>query len=139
MSYTQPTVSIFKIRHPEFANVNNELVSLVLNEAVSTVGDGWLEKDRAKAQMLLAAHTLAMEGEPQRSNSLSNGGVANSPALGQVIEMQDRDVKVKVSDKQQQVSENSSLGEIGKGFMQTSYGREYYLLLRRNAPSMCVV
>lgn len=139
MSYTQPTVSTFKIRYPEFEIVNNELVTLVLGEAISAVGDGWLEKDRAKAQMLLAAHTLAMEGEPQRSNSMTNGGVANSPAIGQVIEMQDRDVKVKVSDKQAQISENSGLGEIGKGLMQTPYGKEYYLLLRRNTPSMCVV
>jgi len=139
MPYVQPTVSIFKIRYPEFEVVNNELVELVLAESILAVGECWLEKDRAKAQMLLSAHTLAMEGEPARSNALQTGGVVNSPSAGQMIELQDRDVKVKLSDKQAQIAENSGLGEQGKRFMQTTYGGEYYQLLRRNSSSMIVV
>lgn len=139
MSYTAPTVKIFKLRFPEFAVVDNELVDLVLAESISAVGDGWLEKDRARAQMLLSAHTLAMEGEPARSQSLNDGGTVNSPVNGSIIEMKDRDVTVKLTDKASQISENSKLGDISKTYMQTPYGVDYYLLLGRNCSSVAVV
>jgi hypothetical protein len=139
MSYTMPTVTTFKARYPEFGVVQNELVQLVLDEAIATVGDCWLEKDRAKAQMLLAAHTLVMEGEPQRSTQLANGGTVNSAAIGQILELQDRDVKVKFSDKSQDVAQNSGLGDIARSYMLTPYGKEYYLILGRNVASVVVV
>jgi len=139
MPYIEPTASTFSIRYPEFACVDDALIQMILNDAISSVGDCWLEKDRAKAQMLLAAHTLSLEGEPQRSLAIENGGAVNNQSVGAIIEMQDRDVRVKFSDKQEQVAENSTLGAIGQGYMQTQYGKEYYLLLRRNAPSMMVV
>mgnify|MGYP000574941932 CR=1 FL=1 len=139
MSYTPPTVTTFKARYPEFSVVQNELVKLVLDEAIAAVGDCWLEKDRAKAQSLLAAHTLVMEGEPQRSTQLANGGAVNSAALGSILELQDRDVKVKFADKSKDISENSGLGDIAKDYMQSPYGKEYYLLMGRNVPSMVVV
>lgn len=139
MSYTAPTVTTFKARYPEFAVVGNELLKLVLDESIAAVGDCWLERDRAKAQSLLTAHTLSMEGEPSRSVQIANGGTVNGATVGTILEMQDRDVRVKFSDKSKDISENSRLGDIAKSYMLTSYGKEYYLLMGRNVTSMVVV
>lgn len=139
MAYIEPTAETFKIRFPEFGVVDSALVDLVLQDAFSAVGDNWLEKDRARGQMLLTAHMLTMEGEPSRSTSIANGETVNSAAAGPMIELQDRDVKVKLSDTSQQISEYSRLGDVSKAYMTNIYGREYYLLLGRNAPSMVVV
>lgn len=138
MPYTEPTVTTFKARYPEFSAVQNELVILVLNEAIVTVGDGWHEDDLAKAQSLLAAHSLVMEGEPQRSNAINNGGTANPGNVGPIIEMQDRDVRVKFANRLEITSGNSGLGDISQQYMQTQYGREYYLILCRNCDSVAV-
>lgn len=138
MPYTAPTVADFKARYPEFGPVPEPLLELVLNEAIATVGDGWHEDDRAKAQSLLAAHTLVMEGEPQRSTTIANGGTANAGNVGPILEMQDRDVRVKFANRLDSTSENSGLGDIGQSYMQSHYGREYYLLMLRNVDSVAV-
>lgn len=139
MSYSEPTIPLFKLRFPEFECVNNELVELVLADAISDVGDGWDDKDRARGQLLLAAHTLALEGEPARSRALDEGRTPNSPAAGQMIELQDRDVRVELSDKESNIAGSSNLGDLGRSYMQTPYGKDYYQLLKRNTGSFCVV
>lgn len=138
MAYIEPTVETFKARYPEFSAVPNTLVNLVLNEAFVTVGDGWHEDDRAKAQSLLVAHSLAMEGEPQRSNALNSGGSSNPINVGPVVEMQDRDVRVKFANTLETTGRNSKLGDISQGYMQSHYGKEYYLLMCRNVDAVAV-
>lgn len=131
MPYVTPTVETFKVRFPEFAPVNDALVGMVLNEAIDAVGETWLERDRAIAQMYLAAHKLAMMGEPQRTTGI---GVGNSPTTGAVKRRKVGDVETEFAG----VSSGGSGSSYG-GFGGTSYGLEYWRLLKMNFPSPMVV
>lgn len=129
MAYTQPTAGTFKARYPEFAPVSDDLVTLVLQEAIAQVGDTWVEKDRARAQMLLAAHTLTMEGEPGRTTT-GQGSAGTGPIK--------RD---KVGDVETEFAmPSASNGSSGlSGYMLTSYGKDFLDLMRRNFPAVAVV
>jgi hypothetical protein len=121
MAYTQPTPEIFKIRYPEFAPVSDALVGLIIDEAISQVGETWLEKDRARAQMLLAAHTLTMEGEPGRTTT-----GASTAGTGQIK----RD---KVGDTETEFAGSSaSVNGDPANYSATEYGRQFLLLMRKN-------
>ena len=133
MAYVEPSVTTFKARFPEFFNVSNTLIGLVLSECVASVGSNFLDKDRAAAQMYLAAHKLSMEGEPARSNSVANESVAANAASGPVVEFRDRDVSVKFAGVQEQ---SKGKGALSNAYAQTQYGREYLLLVRRNVASV---
>lgn len=73
MAYTPPTVQSFLARYVEFTPVDPAYLQAVLDECVAQVEDNWVEDDRARAQELLTAHTLKMEGQPAAS---AGGGVA---------------------------------------------------------------
>ncbi|MBX4889776.1 DUF4054 domain-containing protein [Rhizobium bangladeshense] len=132
MAYEAPTPATFKARYPEFTAVSDALVQLVLNDAISDVGDTWLEKDRARAQMLLAAHILTMEGEPGRTENGASGATAGTGIIK-------RD---KVGDVETEFATPSSSGGGGSalsGYGMTFYGRQYLELLRKNFPAVSVV
>lgn len=130
MSYQEPTAETFKIRFSEFVPVSDILVNLVLAEAIDAVGETWLERDRAKAQMYLAAHILSMEGEPSRTTT--GQGTATT---GPVKSRQVGDVKTEFAGA------GGASGGVsgGSGYLQTSYGRMYLELLRKNFPAVAVV
>lgn len=125
MSYVQPTAIVFKARFPEFTVVADVLVNLVLDEAIVQVGETWLERDRARAQMLLAAHTLTMEGEPQRSTS--GNGAAGSGLM----------VSRSVGDVSVTFANTSSASATGNGG--SHYGKEFDRLMRKNFPPVAAV
>lgn len=128
MAYVAPTPTTFKARFPEFVPVSDSLVGLVLAEAIAQVGETWLERDRARAQMLLAAHTLTMEGEPGRSTSGQG-----SAATGAVKRRKVGDVEVEFAG-----SGSGSGGSGATGFAASTYGQEYMSLMRRNFPAVAV-
>lgn len=130
MPYVQPTAETFKARFPEYAPVSNALVNLILAEAFDAVGSTWLERDRAKAQMYLAAHMLAMEGEPGRSNTGNGVGIT-----GPVKRRRVGDVETEFAGAGGASGGTSS----GSGYLQTTYGRAYLDLLRKNFPAVAVV
>ncbi len=129
MAYVQPTPATFKLRFPEFAAVSVDLIQLVLQEAFDEVGDTWLERDRARAQMLLTAHKLTMEGEPGRS--VSGQGSAGTGAVR----------RRKVGDVEVEFATPGSVvgGFAATGYTATVYGQEYLALLKKNFPSPMVV
>jgi len=129
MAYTQPTAATFKARYPEFVPVSDALVTLVLQEAIDQVGDTWLERDRARAQMLLAAHNLTMEGEPGRS--VSGQGSAGT---GTVRRRKVGDVEVEFATPGSNVG-----GFAATGYGATTYGQQFLALLKLNFPSPLVV
>ena len=129
MPYVQPTAATFKARFSEFAPVSDDLIALVLDDAIGQVGDTWLERDRAKAQMLLAAHTLTLEGEPARTTT----GVS-SASTGTVKRRKVGDVEVEFA-----TPGASTGGSGGNGFASTSYGAEYMRLMRLNFPAAIAV
>lgn len=130
MAYTVPTSATLKARYPEFKDVPEALIDLFLAEAVSDVGDTWLEKDRARAQLLLTAHKLTIEGEPERS--LTGVGSAGT---GQIK----RD---KVGDAETEFS-GSGAGVVASaqtlGLSDTAYGMEFMRIQRKNFPAVGVV
>jgi hypothetical protein len=129
MAYVAPTPGTFKARFPEFSAVSNDLVTLVLNEAFDHVGDTWLERDRARAQMLLAAHTLTMEGEPTRTNT--GAGVGLSGAVK----------RRKVGDVETEFAGvgGGAGGSAGSGYSATVYGQQFLALMRKNFPAIAAV
>jgi hypothetical protein len=129
MPYTTPTATTFKARYPEFVPVADALVNLVLQEAFDQVGDTWLERDRARAQMLLAAHNLTMEGEPARTTSGQG-----SAGTGTVKRRKVGDVEVEFA-----TPASSSDSSVGNGFASTTYGQQYLALMRLNFPAALAV
>lgn len=129
MPYVAPTATTFKARFPEFCDVSNGLIDLVLAEAIAQVGDTWLERDRARAQMLLAAHTLTLEGEPDRTTS-----GASSAGTGTLKRRKVGDVEVEFTG----VGGGAGASG-GSGFASTTYGVEYMRLMRVNFPAALAV
>lgn len=129
MPYVQPTAETFKARFPEYAPVSDALVNLVLAEAIDAVGSTWLERDRAKGQMYLAAHLLAMEGEPSRTTTGQGTGTT-----GAVKRRKVGDVETEYAG----AGGSSGASSGASGFLQTQYGRMYLELRRKNFPAVAV-
>lgn len=141
MPYTPPTPEIFKVRFPEFEPVADGLLALVLDEAIGDIGDTWVERDRARAQMYLTAHLLAMEGEPGRSQGIAAGeGSGNFAVTGAVKREKVGDVEVEYAGVSSSSGGGSgSSSSLSASYGATSYGRLYLELMRRNFPAVAVV
>jgi len=137
MTYVTPTPELFKARFPEFTGVSSTLVGLMLSEAIERVGVTWLERDRARAQMYLTAHLLAMEGEPARSAAIANGGSGGETLLNGAVKRR------RVGDVETEFAGVSSGDGSGSGAMasygSTAYGRRFLELMRLNFPSVAAV
>lgn len=123
------TVEQFKARFPEFAPVSDALIGMVLTETVAQIGDTWIERDRPKAQMLLTAHTLTLEGEPGRTNT-GNGVGMSGPMKRRKV----GDVEVEFAG-----FGSSAGGSAATGYAATAYGQEFAALMRKNFPTPMAV
>lgn len=130
MAYVPPTSSDFKARFPEFCKVSNALVSMILGEAAGQVGETWLERDRKPATLYLAAHLLAMEGEPGRSAGGTGGGITGPMKRRKV-----GDVETEFAG----FGRTDANGRTDAGYELTAYGRQFLRLLRLNFPAIAVV
>ena len=74
---TTPTLETFRARYPEFAGVDDALVTLILGEAAQDISDLWPDAHRATAIMLAAAHTIAAEGGAKRSGGAVAGPITS--------------------------------------------------------------
>lgn len=137
MAYIAPTPATFKARYPEFTPVSDTLTQLVLNESIADVGDTWYERDRARAQMLLAAHRLALEGEPARSIAIAGGGNGGSGSTtGAVKRRRVGDVE---TEFQGAGSSSGGAGGSSSGYayyQRSTYGQQFWLLLQKNFPAI---
>jgi hypothetical protein len=131
MAYVAPTAADLKARFPEFTSVSDTLVGLILAEASAQVGETWLERDRKPATLYLAAHMLAMEGEPGRSAGGTGGGTSGPVR------------RRKVGDVETEFAGFGSSGGAVDGNMSnyslTAYGLRFLDLLRKNFPAVAVV
>jgi hypothetical protein len=127
MAYVEPIVADLKARFPEFNAVDVATLAAVLDEAIDYVGDDWLESDRVRAQLYLAAHILASEGEPARSASgkgIASTGVVRRKRVGPI------DVEyVHAGDG----------GDSGIPLSSTVYGQRFLVLLAQNVGGAYVV
>lgn len=128
MAYVPPTAETFKIRYPEFSTVPDSLVTLVIAEAIEEVGDTWIERDRAKAQMLLTAHKLSIEGEPARSATGKGTGTS-----GPVKRRKVGDVETEYAGMS-----SGSGGSAAHPYSGSTYGQQFWNLLKLNFPSPAV-
>ena len=119
MAYTAPTPAEFKIRYPEFTAVTDERVQYWLTDALRYVTDGWIEADRAVAEMAYAAFELCKAGA-----GTSGGAVGDLAAMG-VTDF--RSASMSVSFDASVVS-----GKASGGYGANRYGREFLTYLRRN-------
>lgn len=139
MAYVAPSLATFRARFPEFAPVSDALVSLILSDAISQIGDTWYERDRAKAQLILAAHLLASEGEPARSSDISNGGDGSATlASGALRRRKVGDVEVEFAG-QPSSSGGAGAGRLDAAYGSTIYGLRFLELMRLNFPAIGAV
>lgn len=129
MPYAPPDATELKARFPEFTAVSDTLVDLILAEAQAQVGETWYERDRKPATLYLAAHMLAMEGEPSRSAGGTGGGTS-----GPVRRRKVGDVETEFAGFGSSSGGGSSASDYGL----TAYGRLYFDLLRKNFPAVAV-
>lgn len=119
MAYAQPTASDLKIRYPAFAAVADDIVEHWLTDARLTVTDAWIEEDRARAEMALAAHNMARNGYGS-----AGGAVGDLAALG--VESF-RSASMSVSFNGDTIARTSA-----GGYSSTKYGADFLSYLRRN-------
>ena len=129
MVYVPPTAAELKARFPEFTDVSDTLVNLILAEASAQVGETWLERDRKPATLYLAAHMLAMEGEPARSAGGTGGGTS-----GPVRRRKVGDVETEFAGFGGGAVDGSM-----SNYGLTAYGLRFLDLLRKNFPAVAVV
>lgn len=132
MAYVQPAPAAFKARFPNFSEVDNAYIQLLLDDAVPRFGEGWYERDRALAQMLWVAHVLASEGLGDGAGGGSGGGATT----GTVKRRKVGDVEVEFAGLSASTSGGGALGDYLSG---TMYGRQLLLLMRLNFPAITVV
>lgn len=130
MAYVPPTSTDLKARFPEFSSVSDTLLDLILAEAQERVGETWLERDRKPATLYLAAHMLALEGEPGRSAGGTSGGVSGPVKRRKVGDVETEFAGFEVS---------SGGASTDAGYEVTAYGRQFLHLLRLNFPAVAVV
>lgn len=135
MALALPSASVFKIRFPAFAAVNDDLVALVLAEARAWVDETWITADQQPAVMLYAAHVLTSESYGNGATGLA--GSAPVEVSGPVTSIQVGDVKTTFAKPEGSGSTNSNSS--GDGFAATDYGKRFLQLLRRNSPSVAVL
>lgn len=134
MAYVAPTVELFKTRFPEFDPVDDDLVDLVLAEAVGVVDATWVERDRASAQMYLTAHLLTVQGQPARSIAGSSGSGSNINLTGPVKRRKVGDVETEYAGASS-INGGSNGGTfegIDQAYGATPYGRQYLVIRNRN-------
>lgn len=131
MAWTPPTVSTFKARFPEFASVEDATIEVVLAEAIGTVGEDWIERDRTPGVLYLTAHLLAVQGVGV-SVGTGSGGAA---VTGAIKSMSVGDVSLSFGG----VAGSPSTGGALDIYRSTVYGQQYLSLLRRNFPAVAVV
>lgn len=119
MAYTEPDAATLKTRYPAFSAVADPTVEYWLTDARLIVTDTWAENDRAIAEMLLAAHNMALQGL-----GTAGGAVANLAAMGVT------------SFKSASMSVGFDAAQIAKasagGYASTTYGEQFMVYLRRN-------
>lgn len=116
------TVAEFKGRFPEFALVNNDFITVILNESIASIGTNWRDRDRKPAIMYKTAHMLAMEGYGR--GKAGSTGVGNSGALK----------RRRVGDVETEYAgiTGSGSGSSGNSYSLTHYGSEFLRLRRAN-------
>jgi hypothetical protein len=132
MTYV-PSVSDFRARYPEFAEVTTHRLQAVLGEVALEVGETWLPELQKPAALALAAHLLAETGALNTSD-----GMVSSVAPGTVIEQHAGDTGQRFATTVTTAS-GSSAGNTVASLSKTPYGLRFLELRDRAFPPIMVV
>lgn len=140
-----PTATDVTTRYPEFKQVDEARVEIFIEDASGHVDDTWTQRDQKKAIMALTAHMMTKEGEPANSISLAAGGSGTGAASNSGAEtfLKKRTVGDVSSEYEETASSKAGGGDTssssGNDFKSTSYGEQYYRLLRLNFKAPVVI
>lgn len=128
-----PTSADLKARYPEFTQVPDPTVTLIIEEVSPMVDDGWEVSDQKPGVLALAAHVLSREGYPARAGA---GGGTFDPTARPVVNRKVGDVSVTYGRTDGGAAEGASNGY---NYKSTVYGQTFLRLLRLNVPSVALV
>ena len=119
MAYVVPTAADLIARYPAFAAVPEITINVHISDAAASgVDTSWAEGDYAPAIAALAAHTMSLVGLGAQSEA---EGYARTGLT-----------RIRSGNFDASFSEARVAAASGGGFNATMYGRQYYVLLRRN-------
>lgn len=145
-----PTVSSFRARFPEFANVPSTQVQLAIDDASCWADTSWIVgpcNDCTKAIAYLAAHFLALglfaaEMLPDTLPPETPGGPVIIPG-GQVTSIRFESMSVGFSSPKAVGGQGGEAGTSGMGDQWaiggTPYGQMFLMLVKVNKPAVLVV
>lgn len=131
-----PTAADLKTRYPEFTGVSDELINMLIPEALTYVDDDWVTTDQKPAILAFTAHQLSLEGYPKRT--LNPGGFNPGTSGRQILSR-------KVGDVSTTYAQSSGTGGDGAGSSlltslgNTVYGQRFAQLLALNVPAIGLV
>lgn len=134
MSVTAPTNAQFKDRYPTLASVSDAAINAVLGEAVAQVDENWLAQDIAPAIMAYAAHLLTLEGHGS-TVTMPNGMSVQTAGPIDAIQIGDVRTMFAAGVSRAKVAVRAEDG----GLRETSFGRRFLELRRRNASPVMVI
>lgn len=126
MPYAVPTPADLSARFPAFAAVPPAALAGAIAEAQGRVDASWLASDYPVAILLLAAHTLTLDG-------LGTGAEAAAAAAGTLgyASLRSGGLSLERQRPPRGAAEPSILAE-------TTYGRRFLALLKVNQPAVLV-
>lgn len=127
MSYVVPTAADLVARFPSFAAVPASTISNAIAEAQTRVDQSWLPGDFTIAIMLLAAHTMTLDG-------LGAGAEAATAAAGALGFQSMRSGGLGLDRKP-----SAGAGQNGSLLAETTYGRRFLALLKVNQPAIAAM
>ena len=127
MTYVVPAAADLAARFPGFAAVDPAVVAAAIAEAQGRVDETWLPGDYTIAIMLLAAHTMTLDG-------LGTGAEAASAAAGALGFQSLRSGPLGLDRKVARRSDPAP-----SMLTETTYGRRFQALLKINQPAVAAV
>jgi len=85
MAFSPPELVDFFARYPEFRDFDENWVQVVLDEAISLVGEGWIERYRRPAILALTAHLLLTQQVSAPVTSDVSGGTTTGPIQSETV------------------------------------------------------
>jgi hypothetical protein len=136
-----PDVALFRSYFPEFADIPDDRIQLMINEAACSIDDSWAHNcamaDCTLAILYLAAHLLTMllYAASALPGTDSGGGVVPG---GEVTGVSFETMKVTYSASQMQIEKGGSASSV-YSYESTPYGQRYLDLLKVNFPAVLIV
>jgi hypothetical protein len=128
MAYDLPTPAELKLHFPAFAAVDDAVVQYNITAAARSVDQSWAEGDYTRAVELYACHLLTLAGFGTGADAQANAqGLAGFSMIrsGQLT-------------LQKAATSGSSDDGVPPQYAGSTYGRQFWWLLRQNRPGASV-